>query len=68
MAIFDWEWAEIRPLDKGRKVVVVSKKKQKKVKKNIFCFTFLNWKKQLWYWEKMWLFSIGNGAVIPPLD
>ena len=30
--------------------------------------TFLNWENQTWYWEKMWLFSIGNGAEIRPLE
>ena len=24
--------------------------------------------KQTWYWEKRWLFSIGNGAEIRPLE
>ena len=47
-------------------IVVVSKKKVKK-KKNFF-FTFLNWEKQTWYWEKRWLFSIGNGAEFRPLE
>ena len=28
----------------------------------------LNWKKQTWYWEKRWLFSIGNWADIRPLE
>ena len=23
---------------------------------------------QTWYWEKMWLFLIGNGAEIRPLE
>ena len=27
-----------------------------------------NWEKQTWYWEKRWLFSIGNGAEIRPLE
>ena len=30
--------------------------------------TFLIWEKQTWYWEKRWLFSIGNGAEIRPLE
>ena len=41
-------------------------KKVKKEKK--FFFTFLNWEKQTWYWDNMWLFSIGNGAEILPLE
>ena len=41
---------------------MVSKKKEKK----IFFFTFLNWENQTWYWEKRWLFLIGNGAKIRP--
>ena len=37
------------------------------LKKKYFCFfTFL--KKQTWYWEKSWLFSIWNGAEIRPLE
>ena len=28
--------------------------------------TLLNWENQTWYWEKRWLFSIGNGAEIRP--
>ena len=44
---------------------MVSKKKSKK---NLKIFTFLNWEKQTWYWEKRWLFSIGNGAEIRPLE
>ena len=31
-------------------------------------FTFLNWENQTWYLEKRWLFSIGNGAEIWPLE
>ena len=37
-------------------------------KKIFFLFTFLNWEKQTWYWENRWLFSIGNGAKIRPLE
>ena len=55
--------------------VIVSHKKYwslKKVNKTsyiyIFFFTFLNWEKQTWYWEKRWLFSIGKGAEIRPLE
>ena len=44
-------------------VVVVSKKKD-----FFFFFSFLNWENQTWYWENRWLFSIGNGAEIRPLD
>ena len=49
---------------------MVSKKSKKKTKKkqHLFFFTFLNWEKQTWYWEKRWLFSIGNGAEIRPLE
>ena len=45
-------------------VIVCHKEKWslKKMKKNIYFFTFLNLEKQTWYWEKRWLFSIGNGA------
>ena len=50
-------------------VVVVSKKSKKKKKKKIFFFfTFLNWKKKTWYWRKRWLFSIGNGDEIRPVE
>ena len=42
-------------------VLVVSEKKY-------FFFTFLNWENQTWYWEKIWLFSIGNVAEIQPLE
>ena len=31
-------------------------------------FTFLNWENQPWYWEKSWLFLIGYGAEIRPLE
>ena len=41
-----------------------SKKKKKKKKK----ISFFNREKQTWYWEKRWLFSIGNGAKIQPLE
>ena len=44
------------------------KKKKKKKKKNFFFFTFLNWENQTWYWERRWLFLIGNGAEIQPLE
>ena len=41
-------------------------------KKNIFFYyyfcTFLNCEKQICYWGKKWLFSIGNGAEIQPLE
>ena len=41
----------------------------KKKSKNIFFFfTFLYWEKQTWYWEKRWLFFIGNEAEIRPLE
>ena len=43
-------------------------KKKVKKKKNIFFFTFLNWENQTWYWGKRWLFLIGNGAEIQPLE
>ena len=51
-------------------VVVVYKKKLKKKKKFFFFFffTFHNWENQTWYWEKRWLFLIGNGAEILPLE
>ena len=39
--------------------VVVSKEK---VKKNFI------WEKRIWYWKKGWLFLIGNGAEIRPLE
>ena len=45
-------------------VVLVSKKSKKKK----FFFTFLNWENQTWYWEKGWLFLIGNGAENWPLE
>ena len=49
--------------------MVSIKSKKRKEKKNIFFFfTFLNWEKQTWYWEKRWLFSIGNGAETWPLE
>ena len=38
-------------------LVVVSKKSKKKY-----------WGDQTWYWEKRWLFLIGNGAQIRPLE
>ena len=41
---------------------------KKSLKKKHFFFTFLNLEKQRWYWEKRWLFSIGNGAKIRPLE
>ena len=45
-----------------------SKSKKKKIYIYIFFFTFLNWEKQTWYWEKRWLFLIGNGGEIRPLE
>ena len=33
-----------------------------------FFSSFLNWENQTWYWDKRWLFSIGNGAEIRPLE
>ena len=47
-------------------VAVVSKKSKKKI--FFFFFTFLNWEKQTWYWGKRWLFWIGNGFEIRPLE
>ena len=54
----------------GSKIRVKKKKKKKKKKKFFFFFffTFLNWENQTWYWEQRWLFSIGNGAEIQPLE
>ena len=40
----------------------------KKSKKKLLFFTFLNWEKQTWYWEKGWLFSSGNRDEIWPLE
>ena len=42
----------------------------KESKKHIclFLFTFLNWEKQTWYWEKMWLLSFRNRAEMRPLE
>ena len=40
----------------------------KKSKKEYFFFAFLNWVNQTWYWEKRWLFLIGNWAEIRPLE
>ena len=37
-------------------------------KKKSFFLLFLFGKKQTWQWEKRWLFSIGNGAEIRPLE
>ena len=46
---------------------MVSKKNKKKMFFFFFFFffffTFLNLEKQTWYWDKRWLFSIGNGAA-----
>ena len=33
-----------------------------------FFLTFLNWEKQIRFWVKRWLFSIGNGVEIGPLE
>ena len=46
----------------------LKKTKNKNKKKKFFFFTFHNWENQTWYWEKRWLFSIGNGAEIRPLE
>ena len=43
-------------------------KKKCKKKKIFFFFTFLNEENQTWYWGKRWLFSIGNGAEMRPLE
>ena len=43
---------------------MVSKNVKKKKKKK----KILNWENQTWYWEKRWLFLIGNGAEIRPLE
>ena len=47
--------------------VIVSHKKQWSLKKKKDFF-FLNWENQTWYWEKKWVFLIGNGAQIRPLE
>ena len=39
-----------------------------KKKRIFFFFTFPNWENQTWYWKKRWLFLIGNGAEIRPLE
>ena len=44
----------------SHKLVVVVSKKQVKKKKI--------WENQTWYWEKRWLFFIGNGAEIRPIE
>ena len=43
---------------------MVSKKVKKKKKNSLF----LIGKIRTWYWGKRWLFSIGNRAVIRPLE
>ena len=46
---------------------MVGSKKSKK--KEIFFFLlFFIWEKATRYWEKRWLFLIGNGAEIQPLE
>ena len=46
---------------------MVSKKESKK--KIFLLIFFINFiKKRKWYWEKRWLFSIGNGVEIGPLE
>ena len=50
----------------GHCFIVVVGWKGKKNKKKSFFFSFLYLGK--WYWEKRWLFSIGNGAEIRPLE
>ena len=45
------------------KVVVVSEKKKKKKS-----FTFLNWGKQTWYWEKCGYFRLGMEPKFGPRE